>query len=130
MGNNDFEQTDNPYAAIEPRFGDRLSDFEQDMLERYDEELAKIVSGLRNMADTIERNGKIVGRDKTHHAAAARVIHELNWGVANLSVEHLIRIADDIVIARATNAAKAGPLPARNPRGLTPATRSKDHRGW
>ena len=61
---------------------------------RYEANLAKIVKGLHDMADRIERDGKT---DNPEHAArkAGQVVHELAWGTANLTVESLIASALD-----------------------------------
>lgn len=66
--------------------------------EMYDARVASVAQGLRDMADRIERAGKPIDRPSASGIppctyAAQQVHHELAWGIANLSADQLIGVA-------------------------------------
>ena len=66
------------------------------------ERIGKIVSSLREVADDIERENKIENIQRDPAAVAARVVHTLVWGMANLSLDSLITNAGQVYEASAT----------------------------
>lgn len=69
---------------------------------RYDEKLRSVADQLRKIADDVEHDGKArvavtgwrVG-EMDYLYPAQRVVHVITWGIANLSLGHLIDAADN-----------------------------------
>lgn len=70
----------------------------------YAKRLAEVARRLRNLADTVEREGAArqgdirVGGAYPHPdwiRAAERAIHEVSWGVANLNLSELVNAATE-----------------------------------
>lgn len=76
-----------------PTYADRMS-------EQYARRIDSIAHQLRALADTVEREGE-PRPQRSHHSlpphmnSAQRVIHEVTWGVANLSLSTLLDTAHD-----------------------------------
>lgn len=68
--------------------------------------IAKRAADLRRLAADIERAADGIGRvgqpgNPTYARIVEEIVHELNWGIANLCVENLIGHAAGADIARA-----------------------------
>lgn len=81
-------------------FNDRWA---QKSAELFDAQVAYLVQRVRDLADRLVERGRVREnlRDTApdHLDAASSIIHELQWGMANLSVEILIRYARDADMA-------------------------------
>jgi hypothetical protein len=68
--------------------------------ERYETQLADIVTNLRRLADEVEREGRLrpvsVAEGREAGWSAASVVHSIQWGVANLPLGGLVNAAADI----------------------------------
>jgi hypothetical protein len=66
----------------------------------YERTLANIAGNLRELADRVERDGRLrpvrvaEGRDASW--SASQVVHAVQWGMANLPLQLLIQSASDI----------------------------------
>lgn len=69
--------------------------------ERYTANLAKVSARLRELADRVDREGKVRERpyQLSHSVSAQQVLHEVTWGVANLGLENLLASASDADVA-------------------------------
>lgn len=68
--------------------------------DMYMRRLQSVADNLHRLADSIEREGRPTGHGvdtflgpSAHVQAAGRVVHDLDWGVANLSLSTLIDYA-------------------------------------
>jgi hypothetical protein len=78
-----------------------MSRNEEAAAQNYDRILAEIVSRIHKIAEDVARDGAphtaYTGWRKgelDYIYASQRVIHAITWGVANLSVDHLVDAAD------------------------------------
>lgn len=67
---------------------------------RYETHTARIANALRDLAERVEREGKVRptdydGNESPHVYRAANVVHELAWGFANLNADVLLNAALD-----------------------------------
>lgn len=80
-----------------------MTDMEETSRARLTKQVAKVVAGLRRIADQVEREA---ARDildaagqrhewSTYTGAVSRIEHQISWGVANLHVSSLIQTAGD-----------------------------------
>lgn len=89
-----------------------MSDRQDFRIAFYDKQVARIVDGLRSLADDIERQGQPYGKPGVtgtprHLAAAEQVNHALTWGLANLGTYRLFDAAHHADVAETTHAATA-----------------------
>lgn len=69
--------------------------------EYLESSVRSVVSSLRALADRIERDVRLPSSpDQMYGQAAEDVVHEINWGVANLNLERVVRAAVRADIAR------------------------------
>lgn len=69
--------------------------------QMFDADVAKIADRLRALADEVEQAGRLrpyvlnPERGIDFDRSAARVIHAITWGIANLSMERLVSLAGE-----------------------------------
>lgn len=77
----------------------------------YQERVVKVIVGLRDLADRVEREGSRVTNKVSlpgHGWAAHKVLHEVTWGFANLNLDGLVLAAceaDEAARVEASNPA-------------------------
>jgi hypothetical protein len=93
--------TDNRYSAV--------------AAERFDAKIAETADRLRHMAEEVERDGRARKNfmrkpdDRPDYIyAAQRVIHTVTWGLANLNLDGLVSVADEVHFARTLDADQTG----------------------
>lgn len=69
-------------------------DLEQFYADRLAEKVVGVAESLRRIADSIEREAKEI-RAHDYADTATQVIHEVTWGVANLSLGQLVTCTAD-----------------------------------
>jgi hypothetical protein len=76
-------------------------DWEAVARARVERHIEAVSVRLHRLAETVQTEGRYGVENGSYVLAAARIVHEVTWGVANLSLSTLIGAANDAESARA-----------------------------
>lgn len=88
-----------------------MSGYSDAMARNYHDSVDRVVARLRDMADTIDRQGHDVADSPGPSGcppfsnAAQRIMHEIAWGTANAGLDHVVSVAATADVARAADKA-------------------------